>query len=260
MDKLGKKLKKHFTNKRNIFFWVLGIMVIITIGFLTSIYVYDKPEFVAEEVRGKIQEGIVDSVAEPIKSVNLALGEKIESWSYQNRCENQENVQEANQYRERYREEEIRNWPTYTDEETGISFKYPEGWEVVDLDGFNSSFIASTDVEQVLNLKEASIDTDVPYWGGSVINLNILPRINEMNTYVDNYLGTDGVTKSSNTDGSIFVVDKGPDRFGGGTGYYYYFQDDQNIYEISLDFFMNQVEDEGMRLVLQQMASTFSYE
>lgn len=132
MDKFMIKVKKHFANKKNIVLWVLGTLVVTSIGLLASIYMYDKPEFIDPEIRGKIQEGIVDSVAEPLKDVNLTLGEKIESYSYQNRYVNRENVQDENQYREQNREEETKDWPTYTDEEAGFSIKYPEGWEVVE--------------------------------------------------------------------------------------------------------------------------------
>jgi len=122
MEIILEKVKKHFSKRRNIIVWIIVISLTIVSLFFCLIYTKDSPAFIPEETRGEIRESIKESVAKPIKSVSLPIGEAIEDVAYDG------GDVEANEGGE---VDPIKGWSTYVNEEYGFSLKYPEGWGII---------------------------------------------------------------------------------------------------------------------------------
>ena len=112
--------------KRTVIILTSAILLIFVLALVWAIYTKDEPVFVPEEVRGNIQEVITDG-GEAIKTLSEPLGSAIVEAGYIHTLEFATDSEDDNG-------EATANWPTYTNEELGISFKYPEGWVVEDQD------------------------------------------------------------------------------------------------------------------------------
>jgi len=112
--------------RRTVIILTSAILLIFVLALVWAIYTKDEPVFVPEEVRGNIQEAIADG-GEAIKTLSEPLGSAIVEAGYIHTLESATDSENGD-------DGATANWPTYTNEELGISFKYPEGW-VVEVSG-----------------------------------------------------------------------------------------------------------------------------
>jgi len=221
--------------KRTVIILTSAILLIFVLALVWAIYTKDEPVFVPEEVRGNIQEAIADG-GEAIKTLSEPLGSAIVEAGYIHTLESATDSADGDN-------EATANWPN---DELGISFKYPEGWVVEDSTE-DSLYVYSPSMKEELNsFKERYDDTDFPYWGGLVLGVNLVQEAEiVLRDYAENLYGEDGV-KIENVQNGIYVEDSGPDRFGGGTGFYYYKKINDRYFELSLDFFVGQEIDQDL--------------
>jgi hypothetical protein len=236
--------------RRTVIILTSAILLILVLTLVWVIYTKDEPVFVPEEVRGNIQEAIADG-GEAIKTLSEPLGSAIVEAGYIHTLESATDSADGDN-------EATADWPTYTSEELGISFKYPEGW-MVEKNTADSLYVFSPSMKDELNsLKEEYSDTDFPYWGGLVLGVNLMQESDiVLGDYAENLYGQDGV-KIENVQNGIYVEDAGPDRFGGGTGFYYYKKINNRYFELSLDFFMGQEIDRDLLDKFKDLAESLN--
>jgi hypothetical protein len=146
MNNWWTKAKEFFSRPKVIKWSIVILSVLIVVGTLKTlvwtIYTKDKPAFVPEEVREDIR-GAIKERGESIKKVSKPVGTAIVEAVFTELGSEDDSVPSTTD-----------NWPTYTNAELGISFKYPEGWvvEYQNLDGL------SEDTQTLLSLDPVNKD------------------------------------------------------------------------------------------------------
>ncbi|PIZ00581.1 hypothetical protein COY62_01845 [bacterium (Candidatus Howlettbacteria) CG_4_10_14_0_8_um_filter_40_9] len=248
-------LKQLFTNK-----WFLagigGLLIFILLSF---IFIYN-PMFVPEEIKGANKE-VIDKV------IGEDLSAKIDETRDENGATTIRNIFNSNkeENEERHcedkeeREQEQDKCETLTDDDTepgkkiyrndefGYSVKVPKEWDIYKTNNGAVSFAKQADIEQLKADEIKYTDTDVPYTYGKVISINVIDKSPEYQTaedYAKKYLLSldgSGYVKNFETKFNVngfYVYDKGPNRFGGGSGEYFVAEHYNKFYEISLDHAM----------------------
>ncbi|MBW6431653.1 hypothetical protein K0A96_00530 [Patescibacteria group bacterium] len=103
---------------------IVGVVSLLSLGALVyMVYAEDKPAFIPEEIREDVRGAIVEKIGQPLQSISNPAGTFIINAAHD----------KAKAYA--YGHDKTKNWPTYTDEDLGISLQYPEGWMLVNNDG-----------------------------------------------------------------------------------------------------------------------------
>jgi hypothetical protein len=105
---------------KNIALISVTIILIVISSFIITIYSYDEPSFIPEEIREEIRGAIIEKIGTPLQSISNPAGTFIIDAAHD----------KAKAYAYGKYKKETASWPTYTDEETGLSLKYPEGSEI----------------------------------------------------------------------------------------------------------------------------------
>ena len=255
-EKVKSFLKDKRTIKTAIIILTAAIFILI-IWLFVSIYTKDKPKTIPEETRGAIREGIKEQIGEPIKSLNQAMGDAIIDAAYtENTTINQTPSNNTN----------TDTWQTYKNPEYGYEVKYPEGWVAYSQGATAVSFTDSSNKKKLDEYAIQYRDTDFPYWGGMLLDIN---RIDNFTQSLDDYIKSafydKGKALSSITDNNFSVIyyeDKGPNRFGGGTGYYYFIKPTNTnvLFEIGVDFYMDQPIDSNLLNLMRNVYNNFTFE
>ena len=239
----------------------LGIVIVVFLGFvafMASIYFYN-PAFIPSEFKKKTREVIDEDILGALKGIAPNLVENIQSKKFQ-----EETPTSTTPSSSTPSTTPVENWPIYRNEKYGYEVRYPEGWKIYDERDSITIFTKESDIEQLKKDKIMYKNTDVPFMSGKTILLITHENQKEitLNQYLDNIFGNIGVTKERKIINGLegfYIVDKGPNRFGGGTGYYYFTQDPNKkiFYELGIDFFLNQEIDQKLVQKLDLVANTF---
>lgn len=127
MKEKWAKAKEFFSRPKVKKWTVIILIILVVVGSLKAlvwaIYTQDKPAFVPEDVRADVRGAIVEKIGKPLQQISNPAGTFIINAAWKS---------QGNMYGLEKQDDKTKNWPKYTDEETGISFKYPEGWLVDD--------------------------------------------------------------------------------------------------------------------------------
>ncbi len=162
---------KTFFKKPKVIIWMIVAVFFISLAVLVPfVYAKDMPKFIPEETRKEIGEGVFKAVAEPIGRVlpNLKTVIVNAAWT-KDKKENAGNScgHEAGGNGKK----DTKNWPTYVDEETGVSFKYPEGWSVTQGDIGVFSFSPDEDsYDRITIYKSSNFQSVDEYWNNYIKN------------------------------------------------------------------------------------------
>jgi hypothetical protein len=131
-------------------------------------------------------------------------------------------------------QDETANWQTYTNDQYGFEFKYPNDWTLlktsqnspISISVFRSKSVSDTDIPADFRV---SVYSDVSALDSS--NLGV----KSLSDYLDQYSKGQSpflvnVAPTTLADQAGFVADAGPDTFGGGT--YYFIPAGDKIFEI----------------------------
>lgn len=130
MKEKWAKVKEFFSRPKVIKWTVIILSVVIVVGAIKAlvwtIYTKDQPKFIPENVREDVRGAIIDKIGKPLQQISNPAGTFVINAAWKS----QGNMNGLDK-----QDDKTKNWPTYTDEETGISFKYPEGWVLNDEGG-----------------------------------------------------------------------------------------------------------------------------
>ena len=258
-------LRKLLTKK------VLGgiLTVLFLFGSLFSIYIYN-PRFIPRAISSAI-----NSVGDAI--VGQELAEKIDETRDEDgattirllfNMNKEKNLEKHCEKKEEKGQVQEKCFKTFVNEEFGYSVEYPEGWEIYKSEEDSVSF-AKTDDILILNEAELkSEDTDAPYTFGKTISISNLDNSDNLSLeeYVNRELltGGEGSSSKSTTKNGIeglYVIDKGPNRFGGGIGEYFVFKKETDLMVVWLDHEVLVTEkNEDLSNVFQGILNSIEYE
>lgn len=241
--------------------WV-GIILLSLIIFgsvvalFSSIYVADEPSVVAPKTRQDIRGAIKENIAEPIAKIIPVVGQPIVNAAYVSPV-----IKSTNQNPDSGQTTDLTsNWQTYRDEKLGFEIKYPEDYGIYQREEGLITFAQTSDFISLRSDQEKYADSGLPYWGGHIIQIKMVNNAvgKTLDAYIAEQFGEEGVVKSNQAGkGYVRAEDHGPNRYGGGVGYYYVLEKNNYIYEIGLDYFMNQVPDNAMIQKLNLVAESF---
>jgi hypothetical protein len=227
---------------------IVGVVFLLSIGVLVyMVYAEDKPAFIPEEIREDVRGAIIEKIGQPLQSISNPAGTFIINAAHD----------KAKAYA--YGRDETKKWPTYTDEDLGISIKHPEDWVATEDHLGMAFFVPSSKIDQFNQAKGEFLENNDPYWGGLGIGIDKVSHSSSLDNFIDDYIGVSGVQKtiiSINDQEATKVIDQGEDRFGGGVGYYYFVPRHSDIIVIYLDYFMGQSPEQLMINTLDEMVSS----
>lgn len=232
-------------------FIIISLVMTLIIGFgLTtySIYTKDEPSFIPENFRDEVRGAIIEKIGQPLQSISNPAGTFIIDAAYD----------KSKAYA--YGKDDTKNWPTYTDEDSGISVKYPEDWSMVESDFGIKFFIKDENLIKFEELNNLEGDDKDLFWGSIGIGFEVeLVGHVSIDDFIDNQLGLNGIHKdylNIKDRVGIKAIDESEDRYGGGIGYYYFIGVGERIVTVSLDYFGTQSVDEEMIMYLEKIALT----
>ncbi len=110
-----------FAKRPKVIIWAFVLALLVYLATLTFfIYSKDRPAYIPEDIRENVRGAIVEKIGQPLQQISNPAGTFIINAAYQ----------KANSYAYGHNKKDTKNWPEYTDPETGLTFSYPEGWEV----------------------------------------------------------------------------------------------------------------------------------
>lgn len=228
------------------FYIIAAILLTVAIIKVLAIFIYtkDEPKVVPEKAREEVRGGLKEA-AEAIAVVTPRLSETLVEAAYTPPTTNSVDTSD---------------WQTYVDEEHAFSFSYPEDM-VISKNLVGDIFIVdSEDLEKLEKKRDSQLETDNLYWGGRGISIEQIQKSGELLTFINNQLGDVGITiKDVNINGlrGYAVTDRSQDRFGGGVGYFYFLEKEDEWYVVSLDYFYGQEESNYLNEVFNRIAESF---
>lgn len=226
---------KNIILSRKFLLWAIFLVTLLIIfGLIWLIYHKDQPKIIPPETRGKIREGVKEEVVKPVQSVLPGVGNAISNAVYNaSPHANSSNAPSS-------------NLKTYKNEQYGFEFSYPDRY-MSETSEVGTIIATGEAIEEIKAAQIKYQDTDFPFWGGKSILLTE-ERENSIDiyNYVLSSFDKEGVLiqeKEVNGKTLYYVEDRGPNRFGGGTGYYYFFLSDGKVFCLGADFYLNQTID-----------------
>ena len=125
-----------FAKRPKVIIWAFVLALLVYLATLTFfIYSKDRPAYIPEDIRENVRGVIVEKIGQPLQQISNPAGTFIINAAYQ----------KANSYAYGHNKKDTKNWPEYTDPETGLTFSYPEGWEVIHGNNLITTFAPSED-------------------------------------------------------------------------------------------------------------------
>lgn len=253
MDKLKNigRIIRGWTQSKNGLVWgVISVSVLIiasVISLIISVYTKDEPKIIPQETRGAVREGVRGGVAEPVAKIAPQIGQAIINAAYKDSPSGSDLKPTGPAGSNGAPAVDTSNWSVYRDEKLGFEIRYPEGYTQYRRESKQISFASKSDIQKLDYDEKKYMDTGFPYWGGKLYQLKITENAghNTLIDYAKTEYGSEASIESMLVDGKLFmkVIDRGPDRYGGGTGFYYITEKNNQIYEIGLDYFFDQKPD-----------------
>lgn len=260
---LGSNMKSFFSKRSNIVIVIsiVSFLIIFLVAyFFWLIYTKDKPNFIPEETKGKIRKGIEEGIGENVKDAAPNLGQAIIDASFDNKNGGQESGADASSNPGDANSTE--GWVEYKIPSLNLTFKIPSDWTKWESIDNNYAFSKKSDVNQLKELQKKAEDSDQMYWAGKSIGVVTIPKgagLNNSEEYIAKTFPGPGITNEELTINGRkmnYIVDRGPNRFGGGVGYYYIFEKDNRLFEVSLDYTYNQTPSSEYLEILREMAES----